>query len=179
MSAELQTALTLTLIMDGGKQYFVLDISSQVQGLLVQWPSTPNDTMQSIVLALHWLLRLSHTDNKTLSYVSASNTITTFRVSESEMVSHELFYGFGYGQGVRRDSLTGQGWTTLLTYRAASPWQWKKSRKDFPTNLGELSWGNDLRRRRTWKYKLPKHNIKKKKEVKKLLVTEKLQLVGK
>jgi hypothetical protein len=51
--------------------------------------------MHSFVLALHWLLRLSHIENKTLSYVSASNTITTFKVNELEEVSHGFFYGFG------------------------------------------------------------------------------------
>jgi len=65
-------------------------------------------------------LRLSHIENKTLSYISASHTIPTFKVNESKEVSHGFFYGFGYRQGVRRDSLIGQGWSTLLTYRAAS-----------------------------------------------------------
>jgi hypothetical protein len=33
-------------------------------------------------------LRLSHIKNKTFSYVSTSNKITTFLVNESEVVSH-------------------------------------------------------------------------------------------
>jgi len=92
MSAELQTALTSTHIMDGGKQHFVLHIAFWVQGLLTQWPSICNNTTHSFVLALQQLLRLSHIQNKTLSHISASHTFTTFR--SVNQVSHG-FYGFG------------------------------------------------------------------------------------